>query len=507
MKKLWDSINSNPDQFMRFLNNTPNGFSNSAAATLDKMDPLGYLPYKFRYGRVTPFAGHSLGPVFVPTHEEIKRITDLQANRLHDGHFAETAAQSGNWFDCDIADRDIAAAQAMLGFAEPCEFIYTQEGLSANLGRLLDTFYSPSLEDWNSGKTRICHLGKEFYSDQAVIHSVINRHVQQAQRLGVHAADAANSVLGIAPDARGLYNEANLIQFVKTHAHTIKILHLSDVVFSTGQRLDLPYILSELRDTLHEHHILVGLDLAHSVGNRTLDLKSLPVTYAVGCAYKHLCGPAGSGWGIYVNKNADLKHYPPIQGWKAAASDRVFPIIDGYDSAIMSRDAARAFRCSNPAPVALAPARQYMTFMADIGWDKLIARSESLTRYMLTLLQQKLGDRIEFITPLDPKNRGAMLVFRVKGIHNVAAIEALMKAQSPLGQFEIDTRPPANIRVTAHYGYTRFSDIHNMVTRLEQVVALQLKAEKQASNKHPFFDSRAASAVEEKRPPRILSCL
>lgn len=80
------------------------------------------------------------------------------------------------------------------------------------------------------------------------------------------------------------------------------------MVFSTGQRLDLKHIFTELKEIIEQHQIIVGLDLAHTVGNRTLMLRDLPVTYAVGCSYKHLCGSAGSGFGIYVNKETDLKN-------------------------------------------------------------------------------------------------------------------------------------------------------------------------------------------------------
>lgn len=97
---------------------------------------------------------------------------------------------------------------------------------------------------------------------------------------------------------------------------------------------------------------------------------------------------------------------------------------------------------------------------------------------MHVLLQQSLGDKIEWITPDDPKRRGAMLVFRIKGISDVRQIETVLKQASELGLFEIDVRPPNNIRVTAHYGYTQFNDIHNMVSRLTHVVNLLLEQKK-----------------------------
>lgn len=517
MKELIEAMIANPDEFIRLISRDSDGFSMEYAASLDIIDPLKKLHELFEYSGLTPFAGHSLGPVFKPAVKEIERIIQLQSTQLHEGHFSETSEQGGNWFDCDIEEEAIKAMQAMLGFSDPCEFLYTQEGLSSNLGRLIDTFYRPTLTDWQSGKTGICHLGKEFFSDQAVIESILKRGIQTAKHFGVFSdsrliPSPSSLALKILPDEKGLYSEETMIAFITKNADQIQILHLSDLVFSTGQRLDIPYILTELKDVIAKHHIIVGLDLAHTVGNRILNIQELPVTYAVGCGYKHICGSAGSGFGIYVNKNTDLEKYPPIQGWKAADSEKVFGLIDDFDAKIMMQKGAWAFRCSNPSPAALAPVKAYMKMMSQIGWDKLYAKSECLTRYMRVLIQQHLGNKIEWITPDDPKKRGAMLVFRVKGINDVRQIETLLKQSSELGRFEIDVRPPNNIRVTAHYGYTQFTDIHKMISRLTHVVN-RLQEQKKLENlslnsakqrgKDGFFDEQVILKKTDVTCPQV----
>ena len=495
MRELIEAITTNPDEFIRLLSENPEGFSFEYAAYLDEIDPLKSTQELYSYADLIPFAGHSLGPVFKPAVAEIERIHQLQAMQLHEGHFSETKEESGNWFDCDIEQDAISAMQAMLGFSEPYEFLYTQEGLSANLGRLLDTFYRPTLTDWQLGKTAICHLGKEFFSDQAIIESVLKRGIQQAKNFGVFAQSTFTPkpeqlTLKILPDEKGLYSEEAIIAFIKKNVEQIQIIHLSDVVFSTGQRLDLKHIFSELKEIIEQHQIIVGLDLAHTVGNRTLMLRDLPVTYAVGCSYKHLCGSAGSGFGIYVNKETDLKKYPPLQGWKAAVSEKVFGVIDGYDEQIMMSKGAWAFRCSNPSPVDLAPVKTYVKAMSQIGWDKLQAKSECLTRYMHSVLQQHMGDHLEWITPEEPSQRGAMLVFRLHGIDDVGQVEALLKHKNDLGRFEVDVRPPNNIRVTAHYGYTRFAEIYKMVLSLNYAVCSLLEQKEQVTSRqgNGFFD-------------------
>jgi kynureninase len=197
----------------------------------------------------------------------------------------------------------------------------------------------------------------------------------------------------------------------------------------------------------------------------------MPITAAVGCAYKHLSGYAGSAFGIYVNRNVDLEAYPPLQGWKAADPSKVFGKINSYDASIMDQQAgATAFRTSNPPPLALLPAQTFLSEFGKIGFDKCFNKSECLTRYLIMQLQHHLGDKIEIITPLDPKQRGATIAVRVIEGENVQVIEEKLKKAG----FEVDSRPPNILRMTAHYGYTKFTHINRFVTSLKKVLDKKL---------------------------------
>ncbi len=481
---------SDPDKFMRVLMSRPDWASQETAKQLDAIDPLSFTSELFNVGELVPFAGHSLGPVFQPAVDEIEKTAKLQI-KLHEGHFPSSHPQgknSGHWFDCDRHKPSIDAAQQLLGFADDREFIFTSSGLSQNFGMLMDTFYRPGKIGWNSGKTKIVMLDTEFFSDQAEAVSVVNRAIQTAVGFecfeGKEIPDPESQIIKIKPDDKGLFNTDDIIRIIKENAGKTQMICLSDTVFSTGQRLDLTKIFSVLEDVIREHNIIVGIDLAHTVGNRKIDLKSLPVTFAVGCGYKHLSGFAGSSFGIYVNLNANLKKYPPLQGWKAADPSKVFPTINHYDASIMAKEGAVAFRTSNPPPVALLPVQTFLTYFNHIGFDKCINKSECLTRYLLAQLKLHLDDKLEFITPENPAERGAMIVFRVKSVTEVKAIEDLLKTgDSQLGNYEIDVRPPNNIRLTAHYGYTKFEDINKMVQKLTLAINLMLQNEMRFESK------------------------
>lgn len=488
-------MENNPNKFMQLLSQIPEPqiFSAQFAAYLDAIEILP-MKHLFEIGSITPMAGHSLGPHFMPTRKKINTVLDLQKVKLHEGHFPETREEGGDWWRCDRDPKSIAAMRSMLGNFEDGEVVFSHKGLSDLLGEVIPTFYEPCLEDWLRAKTSICFLGKEFLSDQTIVETTLIREINRRRCDKVFRPftdrpepTVESLMLGICPNADGLYTEQGIIDFVKYNAPKIQILHLSHIVFSTGQRLDLHKILSALKYVIADHEIIVGVDLAHTTGNRPINLPCLNITYAAGCAYKFVSGSAGTGGFLYVSNKADLKKHQPIQGWVAVADpSKAFKHIDGkkadnqkpikegeksdnQEPVKMCDRGAIAFVRSNPSPIAVAAMQEFAKHMHKVGWESLVSKSECLTRYMIALLKYKLGDKIKFITPEDPEKRGAMIVFQIKGLLDVKPIENLLKEESPLGRFDSDTRPPENIRLTAQC-YIEFRDIHNAVSRLTNVV-------------------------------------
>lgn len=477
---------TDPLSFMAIISQNPDYLSIDFAKQLDELDNELKDTHKlFNIADIYPFAGHSLGPLFIPVKDNINATLDLQ-KRLHEGHFKHShpdGKANGHWFDCDLHQPSLEAARQLLGFQHTDEFIFTANGLSDNLGKLLDTIFRLGEDDWKSDKTKIAMLATDFYSDQAIVVSIAKRQIATALKYKKFNADnipnPQSLILKIMPYENGIYDTDDLIQTIKEHADKLQIICLSEIVFNTGQRLDLHRILTELKDVIEKNQIMIALDLAHTIGNRPINLSGFPVKidFAVGCAYKHLCGPAGSGFGIYVNKKVDLKTYPPIQGWKAANSSKVFATIDKYDESIMPHSGAVAFKTSNPPPLALSPAQTFLTYFGKIGFEKCFNKSECLTQYLLAQLKCHLSDHIEFITPLNPSQRGAMIVFRVKGLDSTNNIEESLKKSG----YEIDVRRPNNIRLTAHYAYTTFEKIAAMVQELKLVIEQALQAKQNMS--------------------------
>lgn len=493
-------MENNPSQFMHLLSQAPEAlvFSAQFARDLDSIEPLP-LNDLFEKGPMTAMAGHSLGTTFMPTRKRINDVMSLQTHRLHEGHFPDTCEEGGNWYRCDEDPKSIAAMRSMIGHFEEGEFIFSHKGLSDFLGELIPTFYDPYLDDWARGQTSICFLGKEFLSDQKVIETTLiralNKAISDRAFEDRQVPTVRSLMLGIQPNADGLYNEQTIINFVRQHAHKIQILHLSDIVFSTGQRLNLQKILSDLQDVISKHQIIVGLDLAHTIGNRPIDLPGLNITYAVMCSYKYVSGSAGTGSGLYVSNKADLKRHQPIQGWVAVEDpSKAFEHIDGEnpdnaEPVKMCDRGAVAFRRSNPSPIGVAALQEYAKVMDKKGWDNIVAKSECLTRYMIFLLQHFLGDQVHIITPEDPEKRGAMIVFQIRGLPDVKPIEHLLKQSSQFGIFDSDTRPPKNVRLTPHPGYSNFESIFYVVSRLTEVVQELLAKQAVSQKSTPIKDA------------------
>lgn len=477
---------TDPNKFMSELQKKPKHLSFEVAEQLDRDDPLGYTSDMFEIGDLIPFAGHSLGPVFKPVVQKIASMTELQ-KQLHAGHFPDLhpeGKESGHWFDCDRHSPSLKGAQQLLGFKEMHEFNFTASGLSQNLAMLVDTFFSPRKADWQSGKSKIVTLETEFFSDQAVVSSVMQRAIKRAEKhecfTEIKKPGPESEIMKIKAGQNGLYRTADIIDVIRKNADKIQMICLSDIVFSTGQRLELDKIFAALQDVIKAHNIKVILDLAHTVGNRSVNLESMPITAAVGCGYKHLSGYAGSAFGIYVNRNVDLEEYPPLQGWKAADPSQIWEKINSFDAGIMEKKSgATAFRTSNPSPLALLPAQTFLSVFGRIGFDKCLNKSECLTRYLIMQLQYHLGDKIEIITPLDPKQRGATIAVRVKDKMDVKEIEEKLKKAG----FEVDSRPPNILRMTAHYGYTKFTHINRFVASLKKVLDKKLECKEKLYHK------------------------
>lgn len=108
-------------------------------------------------------------------------------------------------------------------------------------------------------------------------------------------------------------------QLIDRHRDSAALVLLPGLQYYTGQWVDVP----RLTCYAQARGLLVGVDLAHSVGNIRLQLTAWNVDFACWCTYKYLCsGPGGFG-GIFVSKRF-------TQPTAASAADWPVPMLKGW---------------------------------------------------------------------------------------------------------------------------------------------------------------------------------
>jgi kynureninase len=126
---------------------------------------------------------------------------------------------------------------------------------------------------------------------------------------------------------------------------------------------------------------------------------------------------------------------------------------------------AEAWQLSNPPILSMAPVLASLEVFADAGMDRLRMKSLKLTGYLEQLLDARLADRIQIITPRETSRRGCQLSLRVKGRDGRGVFERL----EAMGVV-CDWREPDVIRVAPAPLYNTFEDVRRFVLRLEDAL-------------------------------------
>ena len=96
----------------------------------------------------------------------------------------------------------------------------------------------------------------------------------------------------------------------------------------------------------------------------------------------------------------------------------------------------------------------------NVDLDKL---RRSLTAYLEWLLQRKVGDSVEILTPADPDRRGCQLSLRVKAqAHSSGSARTVLEKLEASG-VTCDWREPDVIRAAPVPLYNRYEEVHRFV--------------------------------------------
>lgn len=237
----------------------------------------------------------------------------------------------------------------------------------------------------------------------------------------------------------------------------VAILFLPSVLYRSGQLLPM----REITKAAHEKGILVGFDLAHSIGALPHELHDIGADFAVWCHYKYMnAGPGGTG-GLYIHE----RHHqllPGSAGWFGSDKTKQFDMDHQFSKA----EGAGAYQIGTPNIFSMAPLIGSVEIFEEVGLDKIRERSLQLTKHLRELIAEKLPE-FRDVTPLADRDRGGHIALA----HEEAA--RICKALKEAGVVP-DFRAPDIIRLAPVALYNSFGDVEEMVARLERIMKDEL---------------------------------
>ncbi|MEP6809856.1 MAG: kynureninase, partial [Chthoniobacterales bacterium] len=237
------------------------------------------------------------------------------------------------------------------------------------------------------------------------------------------------------------------------------------VNFFTGQLFDIAAITADAQ----KRGCMVGIDLAHAVGNVPLALHGWNVDFAVWCSYKYLNSGPGAVAGAFVHeRHATNRELPRLAGWWG--NDPATRFRMQLEPEFVPVPTADAWAISNPPILSMAPLRASLAIFDEAGGMEVLRRkSEQLTGYLEFLLELKskfARQRFTVITPRAAEERGCQLSILVQERPKE------LFAQLEAAGVKCDFREPNVIRVAPTPLYNTFVDVWRFAEALGSEPAL-----------------------------------
>jgi kynureninase len=401
------------------------------ALALDAADTLRSFRDHFHVplheGRpVVYLCGNSLGLLPKTTPAAIQAELEEWQCRAVEGHFA--AARPWFSYHKTVVDQLCHVVGAM-----PHEVV-AMNSLTVNLHLLLTSFYRPT-----GTRTKILMAGREFPSDRYAIES----HIRS------RGLDPLDTMLELQP-LPGAYTiePRQVLDAIQTLGDSLALIMFSGVHFYTGELFDIKAIT----DAGHAVGAIVGFDLAHAVGNVTLQLHQWGPDFAVWCSYKYLnSGPGGVGGAFVHERHADSPSLNRLAGWWGNNETSRFAMEHGF----VPTAGADGWQLSNAPVLSLAAHRSALDIHVAAGMHRLSAKRDLLTSLLWDVLSEGIGDRswIRIITPSDTRRRGAQL-----SIHFDRDGKRIFDELIERGVI-VDWRTPSVIRMAPAPLYCTFADV------------------------------------------------
>ncbi|WP_394121651.1 kynureninase [Planococcus donghaensis] len=394
----------------------------------DRQDPLAGFKQEFFVEKETVYMdGNSLGLMSRRSEEKLKVLMDSWKTFGIDGW----TEGEHPWFT--LAETMSARVAPLVG-AGAHEVMVTGS-ITSNIHQMLSTVFQPTSE-----RSAIIVDSLNFPSDIYAVES----------HLRLRGLDPAESMHKI--ESRDGYT-LELDDIIEQLTNDVAVLLLPSVLYRSGQLLPI----REITEAAHQKGILVGFDLAHSIGAMPHTLHEDGVDFAVWCHYKYMnSGPGGTG-GLYLHE----RHHhllPGNAGWFGSDKTRQFDMDHEFSKA----EGAGAYQIGTPHIFSMAPLLGSLELFEEADIHTVRQKSLELTSLLRDLVGQRAPQLVD-VTPLEDEARGGHIAFS----HPEAAriCKALKEAK-----IIPDFRAPNIIRLAPIAFYTSFSDVEKVAEKLQSIM-------------------------------------
>ena len=320
--------------------------------------------------------------------------------------------------------------------------------LTVNLHIMMASFYRP-----DATRNKIIIESTAFPSDYFAV----------ASQIRLHGYDPEECLVEWVPRDDQLLHDEDLEALLDRHAGEVALLLLPGVQYYSGQVLDMKKHCQLARDA----GCNIGLDLAHAIGNVSLELHDWGPDFAAWCTYKYLNSGPGAVAGAFVHSRhhgLDTSRY--LKGWWGHEESTRFKMAHIFEPA----EGAERWQMSNPPILSLAPVVASLELFQKAGMEALKAKSALQTAYLKFLIDQYFMGKIESITPMNARGCQLSLIVTGPGLDAREIFKSLetMNVTS-------DWREPNVIRVAPVPMYNSFEDVHELIERMKTAISANEK--------------------------------
>ena len=409
--------------------------SKNFAQKLDEIDDLKKAKSLFLYPRVSDYkktiylCGNSLGLQPKSVHSYLKNELLLWKNRA-------VLGQHESW---ENFHEDLAVPTSKLIGSKPSEVVI-MNALTVNLHLLLVSFYKPI-----GNRCKILIEKGAFPSDQYAVKSQIK----------FHGLDPRDCLIEFkAENDKNYFNDDNIVKIIQEQGSEIATILIGGVNYYNGQLLDIKRITKWGK----KMGSMVGFDLAHAVGNVTLDLNKWNVDFAAWCSYKYLCAGPGSPGGVYINEKYHDWKGPRFEGWWGQNKEIRFNMGSYFDGI----KTAEGWQLSNAPIFGMTPLKASMEIFNQFGMPAIRSKGIKISSFLIYLIEKNIPE-VSIITPKNFQKRGCQLSLTVK---DGKRIFTRVSEQGVV----CDWREPNVIRVAPHPLYNSYLEVYDFVKILKNAI-------------------------------------